>query len=275
MEVRVHRLCEVRRLGEKDFVLELEGPFPTVRPGAFAMLSLVRDWPCLLPRPFSYFDLREPTGEVREEGPVFGRGSFLVKVVGPGTAALTSAPPGSRVRVTGPLGRGFPAPMGGKEPVCLAGGVGLAPFLLWARERAAAGAGPIPLLYGGRNARALVGREEFEEGLVDWRLATDDGSLGSRGTVLDLYRRLVGEDALDGEAPVLCCGPEPMMAAVAAECRNRDLPCMVSLETVMACGYGVCNGCSVEVRGRDRFEGARYAKACVDGPVFDARELRW
>jgi len=65
------------------------------------------------------------------------------------------------------------------------------------------------------------------------------------------------------------------MHAIAKDCRERDVPCVVSLETYMACGYGVCNGCSVEVRGEGRFAGKRYAKTCTDGPVFLAEELSW
>ncbi|MEZ5988534.1 MAG: dihydroorotate dehydrogenase electron transfer subunit [Planctomycetota bacterium] len=263
----MHRLLAVEALGADNWVLRLEGPFEAALPGQFCMLSLAEGWPVLLPRPFSYLDL-EPGAR--------GLATFLVKVVGPGTRALVEAPPGTPVRVTGPLGRGFPEPAAGTpEPVCIAGGVGLAPFLLWARARQRVGAAPLPLLYGGATAAAIVGQDQFPAGAQDWHLSTDDGSLGFHGNVLELYRSLAAAGRVDGRAPVLCCGPDPMMHAVARDCAEAGRPCLVSLETWMACGYGVCNGCSVGVHDRGRLAGRRWAKACVHGPVFDAAELDW
>ena len=77
---------------------------------------------------------------------------------------------------------------------------------------------------------------------------------------------------LGAHAPVLCCGPDPMMHAVARFCDQRGIPCWLSLETYMGCGYGVCNGCSVHVTG-ERFHGWPYAKTCLEGPVFRTTEL--
>lgn len=274
VEVGVHRVVELRELGGDSVLLVLEGPFPEPDPGAFAMLALEEGWPCLLPRPFSYFALFDEEGGAGG-APRYGRAGFLVKAVGPGTRALAKARAGALVRVTGPLGRGFPPPEDGPEPVCIAGGVGIAPFLPWVLRRRRAGAGPVPVLFGGRTAAGLAGRELFPADAARLYLATEDGSLGYQGTVLDLFDRLRASGEIDAQAPVLCCGPDPMMAAVAAYCRDRGLQCRVSLETVMACGYGVCYGCSVAVRGSGRFAGKRYARACVDGPVFDAEELVW
>ncbi|PIE22423.1 MAG: hypothetical protein CSA62_12475 [Planctomycetota bacterium] len=268
MQSRLHTTTQIDALGANNYVLHLEGAFEGVRPGQFVMLSLPTGWPVQLPRPFSYFDIQESWA------------SFFLKVLGPGTQALVEAGVGAEIKVTGPLGSGFPQPQdipgnesAVREPVCIAGGVGLAPFLLWCRERQAEGRAPVPMLYGGATAEAVVGHDYFEEAAQSFHLSTDDGSLGFHGNVLDLYRCLARDGLIDGQAPVYCCGPDAMMQAVARDCAERAVPCYVSLETYMACGYGVCNGCSVEVKGEGRFAGKRYVKTCCEGPVFASTEL--
>lgn len=271
----LHRVTENRALGGGSFVLRVAGPFEGVRAGQFCMLRSAEHWPVLLPRPFSWFDVFEPGDAALHSDEATGAATFLGKVVGPGTARLAALEVGDELHVTGPLGRAWPSvEKGGPEPICIAGGVGLAPFLLWAKERRAAGT-TVSLLYGGASAQALAAAGDFAATGADFHFATLDGSRGHRGSVLDLYRDLVGRGLLDGAAPVYCCGPDPMMEAVAAECRGRGVRCVVSLETYMACGYGVCNGCTVEVRSAGRFAGRRYVKSCIEGPVFDSDELLW
>ncbi|MFQ5504082.1 MAG: hypothetical protein ACE5F1_04690 [Planctomycetota bacterium] len=267
MEIRAHEVTRVKSLGAGYHVLYLHGPFSPARPGQFCMLSLKEAWPCLFPRPFSYFDV-VPGAD--------GFASFLVKVAGPGSRALALVEPGRRVLVTGPLGRPFP-PAADPEPVCIAGGVGLAPFLLWAKDRQRDGRRAL-ILYGAATAEALVGYEEFPPGAQDWQLASEDGSRGFHGTVLDLYRSLLaGPAGVHPGRPVYCCGPDAMMQAVQAECAGLETPCFVSLENVMACGYGVCNGCTVRVQRAGRFADriSGYSRSCVEGPVYDATELVW
>ena len=267
MEVRTFRLDRVESKGAENYVLYLKGEFEVPRPGQFCMLSLSRDWPVLLPRPFSYFDV---------EPGACGFASFLVKAIGEGTHALVAAKPGSEVLLTGPLGLPFPnAPKDEPDPICIAGGVGLAPFLLLTKERQAAGKAALQVLFGAASKSGLVAMDSFADAAQHWQLATDDGSEGFHGNALELYRSLLEQSKLDCRAPVYCCGPERMMKAVAEDCMSRSVRCLVSLETYMACGYGVCNGCSVEVTGFGRLRGKKYAKTCTLGPVFDARELVW
>ena len=285
-------------------MLRLVGPFPEVRAGQFCMLRSVADWPVLLPRPFSYFDVL-PAGDEGLGLPscvdeAEGVATFLGKAVGPGTKRLQALRPGDEVVLTGPLGRAWPAVASsaelaedavldsgansgvssalgsGGEPVCIAGGVGLAPFLLWTKERRQRNPDAVlPILYGGANEAAIVAREDFAAVGPSFHVATDDGSLGFHGNVLQLYQDLVAKGEIDAGAPVYCCGPDPMMKALAAYCCQRGLRCVLSLESYMACGYGVCNGCAVEVVEGGRFAGRRYAKCCTDGPVFEADELLW
>ncbi|MEQ1632494.1 MAG: dihydroorotate dehydrogenase electron transfer subunit [Planctomycetota bacterium] len=260
MQTRLHTVAAVRDLGGDSYALEVDGPVPATRPGQFYMLRTEHRWPVMLPRPFSLYD-RAQDGS---------RGSFLIKAVGPGTRALVDQKPGERVHLTGPLGQPFSAEF--DDPVCVAGGVGLAPFLLLARERKAAAKSPLRLLFGGRNRPSLAGMDDFE-GLARMSTSTDDGSFGFHGRVTALLEAQLDRGEIEKGAVVFCCGPDPMMEAVAKVCERRSLRCFLSLETYMACGYGVCNGCSVAVQG-ERFKGWPYSKTCTEGPVYETCELK-
>lgn len=258
-QTRLHQLRARRELGGDCFAVEVDGPIPATLPGQFYMLRTQHRWPVLLPRPFSLYD-RAADGS---------RGSFLIKAVGPGTRALVDLEPGEGLHLTGPLGRPFPADV--PAPVCVAGGIGLAPFLLLARQRQQAGEPPLRLLFGGRNRAALAGMDDFQ-GLAQVFASTDDGSFGFGGLVTELLDDLLQRGSVREGEVVFCCGPDPMMHAVAKLCEARGLRCFLSLETYMACGYGVCNGCSVAVRG-ERFHGWPYSKTCIEGPVYETCEL--
>lgn len=258
MQTQLLDVRRVRPLSGGCFVLEVEGPLPATRAGQFYMLRTEERWPVLLPRPFSLYD-RSEDGEV---------GGFLMKAVGPGTRALHACRAGDRVWVNGPFGGAF-AEL--EDPVCVAGGVGLAPFLLLARQQRTAGRSPLRLLFGGRDREALAGIEDFD-GLARVWTSTDDGSSGFRGLVTDLLVSLLDNGTVVAGETVFCCGPDPMMHAVARLCAKRDLTCYLSLETYMACGYGVCNGCSVPMRA-DAFGGWPWSRACQQGPIYLASEL--
>ena len=188
--------------------------------------------------------------------------SVLIKVVGDGTRRMARAEPGERFTLLGPLGNHWPAPDPGRVQLLVAGGVGVAPLLFLGRQLAAGGARPMAL-YGGRSARDLPLSDELAQ-VSDLSITTEDGSRAVRGRVTDVLTR-VARPGME----VFTCGPHRMMAAVAAICEERGLDCHASLETRMACGYGVCLGCAVPLRGED------YLYACVDGPCVDARRIDW
>lgn len=258
MQTQLLEVRGIRPLSGGCFVLEVGGPVPPTRAGQFYMLRTEQRWPVLLPRPFSLYDRNEDGGA----------GGFLMKAVGPGTRALRDCRAGDRVWVTGPLGGAF-AEL--DDPVCVAGGIGLAPFLLLARQQRAAGRPPLRLLFGGRDRNALAGVEDFD-GLARMWTSTDDGSVGFSGLVTDLLVSLLDNGTVAAGETVFCCGPDPMMHAVARLCAARDLTCYLSLETYMACGYGVCNGCSVPMRAA-AFGGWPWSRACQQGPIYLASEL--
>lgn len=258
MLTRVHTLRRCRDLGGGSFAIEVDGPIPATLPGQFYMLRTEKRWPVQLPRPFSLYD-RAADGSW---------GSFLIKPVGEGTRALCDTRPGEGIVLNGPLGQPFPQDVA--DPVCIAGGVGLAPFLLLARQLQAQGRTP-RLLFGGRSRAFLSGIDDFA-GLVRLFASTDDGSFGFHGMVTALLDDLLARGEVKAGEIVFCCGPDPMMHAVAALCEKRGLRCFLSLETYMACGYGVCNGCTVKVQG-PRFKGWPFSRTCMEGPVYEACEL--
>lgn len=220
-------------------------------PGQFVMVRGAEwgDAP-LLPRPMSYL-----TGG--------NTPSILIKVIGEGTLRMGRAEPGEPFTLLGPLGLPWRAPSPGRRVVLVGGGVGIAPLLFLARSLAAAGA-PKPLaIYGGRSSRDLPLDDDLEV-LTELLVTTEDGSRGVKGRVTDVLAELLGPDK-----DVFTCGPDRMMARVAEMCAARDVPCEASLETPMACGYGVCLGCPVPTT-----DGA-YMYACVQGPCVDARRVDW
>jgi dihydroorotate dehydrogenase electron transfer subunit len=119
----------------------------------------------------------------------------------------------------------------------------------------------------------LAGVEDFRAAGIEVHVATDDGSCGYQGLVTGLLEtRLDAAETSRQSQHIVCCGPEPMMAAVARIARARDISCQVSLETPMACGIGLCFSCVAKVREGDAWD---YKRTCVEGPVFDAAAIVW
>ncbi len=245
--------------------LSTDRPLPRVRAGRFFMLKRTDGASPLLPRPFSIY--RQNGDEIE----------FLMKVLGRGTMALAAAMPGQELLLTGPLGNGWPTLDGDGEPwVMLAGGVGSASFHMAIEQalRGMDGATPVPassiaLLFGAATRGLLYDVRQLRELGVPLWTATDDGSGGFHGTVLDLLEELVAAGELPARSRLLACGPDPMLAAVEAFARERNLESWLSLETLMGCGVGICNGCTVPTRPEGPLGDWPHAKCCVDGPVFD------
>ncbi|MGO9810183.1 MAG: dihydroorotate dehydrogenase electron transfer subunit [Isosphaeraceae bacterium] len=213
-------------------------------------------------------------------------------VIGRGTAALAQSRPGERLSVWGPLGNGFgPAPSG--DVIFVAGGIGQTPFLAlgqWWMGKMSYGLQsmgldpPFPgwavgvpksssatLLYGVRTAALLAGLNDFRRVGIHVEIATDDGSAGYRGFVTELLARRLRQ----GERParIVGCGPAPMLAALARLVGPFGIPCEVSLENHMACGFGACFSCVAPIRQADGTVDLR--RVCVEGPVFAASSVEW
>jgi dihydroorotate dehydrogenase electron transfer subunit len=267
-------------VGHRWLDLDVPRGIPRPAPGQFMQLLLEAPAPVFLPRPMSVA-AAAPAGRALRLG-------FLYAPVGAGTHALAQLPPGAAVEVLGPLGRGFPLAAAG-TPVLIAGGRGVAPMLFAAEALARAGRG-CAFLFGARDRTRLVGLDEARRRIARMRgqlhVATDDGSRGTRGTVMDLLARL--ETRLPGPWVVHACGPHAMLAAVARWGLARRVPTFLAMESVMACGTGVCRGCPLprSEGGRRAYLRARgaapsllgnrdYAMCCTEGPVFPAEALDW
>jgi dihydroorotate dehydrogenase electron transfer subunit len=130
----------------------------------------------------------------------------------------------------------------------------------------------VTLCYGVRSADLAAGVDDFRAAGIDVRLSTDDGTAGRHGLVTHVLAELLDKTQREG-CRVLCCGPEPMMEAVAELTAQRGVQCEVSLETPMACGIGICFSCVVKVLQPDgQWD---YKRTCVEGPVFDANKIVW
>lgn len=244
-------------------------------PGQFLMLRLTNFDDPLIGRPLAVYDVVQSLAGDPESIDVI----YLVK--GKLTSRLVKFQPGQRLDVWGPLGNGF-EPIETKHLIMVAGGIGQTPFVCLAKEylglqkfgnppRKSAHCDKVTLCYGGRSADLLAGIEDFERLGVDVRIATDDGSLGHHGLVTDVLSQTLADS--DEDCQVVCCGPEPMMEAVAHVTNEANVPCRVSLETPMACGVGICFTCVAKVK--DDSGEWDYKRTCVDGPVFDAELIEW
>jgi dihydroorotate dehydrogenase electron transfer subunit len=225
------------------------GPRPQA--GQFYMLAAVRRWGGgasqrpFLPRAFSV--LRAPAGTDELH--------FMLDEVGPGTERLCELQVDDELSILGPLGIGFAPARGGRVPLLVGGGVGIAPLAIWQDQL-----GGGPALLGFRDAEHARGAVL----LHDPELATDDGSAGHHGLVTDL---LAARLQADDDVEVYACGPPPMLEAVRTLCAATGTPAQLALESGMACGYGACFGCVVPTI-------AGYVRLCVDGPVIDAARLQ-
>lgn len=222
----------------------------------------------LIPRPFSISDVSKA-----EDGAVITE--ILYKPIGRVTGMMTGLRPGDELKIGGLLGNGFPLPSDGRRPVLLAGGIGNAPFAYQVRELLdgpeKADPSRVVLFLAGRSSEDVWIQESARDAGITIVEVTDDGSRGERGLVTEaLSKRLPDLGPIEAFA----CGPEPMLHAVAEMALEHDFPCWLSVEERMACGYGVCNACVVEERCDDvpRGEGW-FIKSCVEGPVFEAREI--
>ena len=268
-------IAENVQLARDTYLVRFECPelARCIVPGQFFMLRLAGCDDPLLGRPFALYDtVLDAAGE-----PIGVDVVYLV--IGKMTRLLAECRPGAELEVWGPLGNGFSV-----EPtehlVMVAGGIGQTPFLALGREflgrrdygRQVAPAGRVTLCYGVRSKDLLAGADDFRSCGIDLRVSSDDGSVGHHGLVTDLLEQVLEEDP-GSACRIACCGPEPMMEAVAKVALARSVPCEVSLETPMACGIGICFSCVVKVR---QAEGDwDYKRTCVEGPVFDAEKIVW
>lgn len=223
-------------------------------PGNFVNIKVNATGQPLLRRPFCIHNVNGTTIEV------------MVKSIGCGTSMLCSAPVDSSVLVLGPLGNSFNTDTPEYETALLvSGGIGTAPMLFLEKKLAERGR-KFHHLLGGRSRGDLLTR-----GLSNFTISTDDGSEGFKGNVVELLRNYLASPEVRKPFKVFACGPNPMLKALAGFCREQDIPCELSLESIMGCGIGICYGCMIELSNA---EGEKESVLlCREGPVIDGRRL--
>lgn len=242
------------RLNHRHFVLTLksEETLPKILPGQFVQV-LVEDSPkTFLRRPFSVH-------ETNARAKTF---NLLIQIKGEGSAHLSALRKGDILDVILPLGNPFSLPESGRI-LLVGGGCGVAPLLFLAQSLNRKGIRP-DILVGFRSKDDIFEREEYEK-FGNLKIITDDGSEGEKGIVTD--HSLFQKEKLEYDR-IYCCGPDPMMKSVSGIAAMHGIECEVSLENLMACGFGVCLCCVTPTEtGNER--------VCVEGPVFNAKHLRW
>ena len=203
----------------------------------------------LLPRPISICEIDRKDGALR----------LVYRVAGKGTEEFSSMHTGMQLKVIGPLGNGFPKQE--KKAFLIGGGIGIPPMLELAKELNC----EKQIVLGYRDELFLL--DEFrKQGEV--YIATEDGSVGTRGNVMDAIR----ENGLKADV-IYACGPMPMLRAIKQYALEADIPAYISLEERMACGVGACLGCVCRTKDVDAHSHVNNARICTDGPVFEAREV--
>lgn len=225
----------------------------SAKAGQFAMLY-PNDKSTLLPRPISICEADE-TGL-----------RFVFRVVGKGTKEFSEYKEGDFIKLCGPLGNGYDTDfLSGKKVIVLGGGIGIPPMLGLSKELAAKGI-EVTAVMGYRDNNMFL-KEDFEK-YCNIYVATEDGSFGTKGNVLDCMEK---ENLF---ADVLCaCGPMPMLRAIKHYAEDKNIEAFISLEERMACGVGACLGCVTKTVSKDHHSHVNNARVCTEGPVFNAREV--
>jgi dihydroorotate dehydrogenase electron transfer subunit len=245
---------ESRSLGGTYHLTKVFAPgiAAAAKPGHFVMLRVSPTLDPLLRRPLGILECRPPY--------VW----FYFQVLGRGTQLLAAQRSGDSLDMLGPLGNTFPE-FPGKKALLIAGGRGIVPLFHYAQVYS--GHRELLLLYGGRGKDDLPLLERIRAlRLPGLFIFTEDGSLGQKGLLTSGLEKIVREHRPD---VTLSCGPEAMLAALAAQLKPFPMQNLASLEARMGCGFGVCQGCAVRTVSGD------YRRVCDEGPVFPLEEIQW
>jgi dihydroorotate dehydrogenase electron transfer subunit len=241
------RIAESVKLITLDPLDSIERPCP----GQFFMLGAGCGNDPLLKRPFSIF--RGWNGKLQ----------FLYRIRGKGTLCIANCKKDDIINIMGPLGNSWPEPAG--DFIVLAGGIGVASVysLIEAYPQRAG------VFCGYRNCEELLMLEDIGKLAKKVSATTDDGSYCRAGLITEPFTEFIGSAQFsDNPLPVYACGPTPMLKALAAIIKGKNLKCHVSLEEVMACGVGACLGCVCKTK-------SGYTRICKEGPVFDIEDIVW
>ena len=222
------------------------------KPGQF-ISAYSNDKSRVLPRPISICEIDREKGTLR----------IVYRVVGKGTEEFSKAEAGDSFEILGPLGNGFPIEEAkGKKVLMIGGGIGVPPMLQTAKEIE----GEAIIVSGYRNQDLFL-KEELESAGTLF-IATEDGSVGTKGNVVDAIR----ENQIEADM-MFACGPKPMLRALKNYALEKGIPCWISMEEKMACGVGACLACVCQSKDVDSHSHVHNKRICKDGPVFLSTEV--
>jgi dihydroorotate dehydrogenase electron transfer subunit len=220
-------------------------------PGQFLSVYS-KDESRLLPRPISICQIDRERGRLR----------LVYRIAGKGTAEFAGYEAGETLEIVGPLGNGFPLEKGYEKVFLIGGGIGIPPMVELSKQLP----GEKQIVVGYRSSQLFLKEELEQNGTV--YIATEDGSVGTEGNVLDAIR----ENGLSADA-IFACGPTPMLRALKAYAAEQGMDCYLSLEERMACGIGACLACVCKSMDVDAHTHVKNKRICKDGPVFSAEEI--
>lgn len=204
----------------------------------------------MLPRPISICEIDAADNALR----------IVYRVAGKGTEEFSSLSTGKQLEIVGPLGNGFPRKA--KKAFLIGGGIGIPPMLQLAKDLDC----EKQIVLGYRDEELFLYDDFKGHGSI--YIATEDGSYGTEGNVLDAIR----ENGLDADI-IYACGPTPMLRAIKKYASEKNIECWISLEEKMACGIGACLACVCKSKEKDAHTNVNNKRICKEGPVFRAEEV--
>ncbi|MCT4602065.1 MAG: dihydroorotate dehydrogenase electron transfer subunit [Marinifilum sp.] len=250
--VQDFKVLQRKELNDDHFVLDVKAlePLPEIHPGQFVNVLVKDSNTTFLRRPLSIHFVDYERNTI----------SLYIKKIGDGTKKLGELKEGDSLNIVYPLGNQYSIP-NNSNTLLVGGGCGVAPLLYLAKHLKEAG-NNVTTLLGVRSEKDAVELDAYKE-YGNILVSTEDGSFGEKG--YPTQHSVLKKENFDF---VFTCGPEPMMKAVAAYSEQKDIPCEVSLENTMACGFGACLCCVTETT-----EGNKCT--CTEGPVFNINDLKW
>jgi dihydroorotate dehydrogenase electron transfer subunit len=245
------RIEERTTLKENIYLIKTFAPkiASNSHPGQFCNIKVSESSFPLLRRPFSICDVEEDYV------------SFMFQIFGEGTKILAEKSAGEYLDILGPLGHGFNVDGNFDTAIFVGGGIGMAPFPYLRRE-----------IGDDKRIRTFIGarseKEIIDYGVVNNHYATDDGSQGFQGNVVQLLEQHL-EELKKLNCKIFACGPTPMFKSLQKFTIENNIECEISTESAMACGFGICQGCPITIKDHDE----SYSLICKDGPVFDIRKV--
>ncbi|MBX2977087.1 MAG: dihydroorotate dehydrogenase electron transfer subunit [Ignavibacteriaceae bacterium] len=243
-------VTERKDLGHNIVLLKLFSPeiASRINPGEFLNIKVSENSFPLLRRPFSVCDVEDESIYI------------MFHIAGEGTRLIASKQIGGALDIIGPLGKGFNFDDDFETAVFIAGGIGAAPFPYLKKKL---NGKRIRSFIGGRSKESII-----EYGFENIQIATDDGSRGFHGNVVQLFKNEY-PNIQNEKIKLFACGPTPMLKAIQEFALEQNINCEISTECAMACGFGICQGCPIESTKNEN----QYSLVCKDGPVFNAKDV--